>query len=77
MSASIDSRKTIEERDKVREWIREQMEKGELPMEPELNMSRNVKSRTWTKDDAPQTSTPEIPADVEQDGFFGDDSDNE
>ena len=55
------------------------MTKGELPMEPDLNQSRAVKTRTWTTDDAPPaTSTAEIqPADVEQDAFFGDDSDNE
>ena len=71
--------KTIEEREKVREWIREQMTKGELPMEPELNQPRAAKTRTWTTDDAPITSTAEIPpADVEEeDAFFGDDSDNE
>jgi hypothetical protein len=80
-TSSTDGQKTIEEREKVREWIREQMTKGELAMEPELNLdshSRTVKTRTWRKDDAPHTSTTEIqPADVEQDAFFGDDSDNE
>jgi hypothetical protein len=55
----------------VREWIRERMEKSELPMEPELNLDsvpRAVKSRTWTVVDA---STAEIPE--EEDAFFGDD----
>ena len=79
-TSSTDGRKTIEEREKVREWIREQMTKGELPLEPESNLdshSRTVKTRTWTKD-APHTATTEIqPADVEQDAFFGDDSDIE
>jgi hypothetical protein len=51
------------------------MTKGELPMDPELNQSRIVKTRTY---DAPPPSTAEIePADVEEDAFFGDDSDNE
>ena len=71
----MDGQKTIEEREKVREWIREQMTKGELPMEPKLDHSQAVKARTWTKDDAPTAEIP--PADVEQDAFFGDDSDNE
>jgi hypothetical protein len=53
------------------------MEKGELPMEPNSH-SRTVKSRTWTRDDAPppRRSATEMPANVEQDAFFGDDSDN-
>jgi hypothetical protein len=79
VSSFTDSQKTIEEREKVREWIREQMEKGELPTEPELNLDshpRTVKSRTWTKDNSvPHAST--ISEDVEQDAFFGNDSDNE
>ena len=54
------------------------MTKGELPMEPELNQPRAAKSRRWTTDDAAPTSTAEIrPGDVEEDAFFGDDSDNE
>jgi hypothetical protein len=56
------------------------MEKGELPMEPdsELNLKSHSRTVTWPKDDAGPTSTPEIPVDdVEQDAFFGDDSDNE
>lgn len=77
-----DSQKTIEERERVRQWIREQMEKGELPMEPELNLDSHrvkLKSRTWTKDYAHASSPEEVPAnidDVEQDAFFGDDSDS-
>ena len=71
----MSSTETIEEREKVREWIREQMEKGELPMEPNSH-SRTVKPQTWTRDDAPRMSTTEIPANVEQDAFFGDDSDS-
>lgn len=53
------------------------MTKGELPMDPELNPSRSVKTRTY---DAPPdpASTAEIPpSDVEEDAFFGDDSDSE
>ena len=51
------------------------MAKGELPMEPDLNQTRAVKTRTWN---APPPSTAEVePADVEEDAFFGDDSDNE
>lgn len=70
---SAEGQKTIEEREKVREWIREQMTKGELPMDPELKQTRAVKTRTF---DAPPTSTAEIPpSDVEEDAFFGDDSD--
>ena len=79
----MDNPKTTEEREKVRQWIREQMEKGELPAEPELNPDshpRTVKSRTWTKDNATHAATTETHTyidDVEQDDFFGDDSDNE
>lgn len=80
VSSSTDSQKTIEEREKVRGWIREQMEKGGLPTAPELSQldshPRTVKSRTWIKDDAPHTSITETPDDVEQDAFFGD-SDND
>ena len=53
------------------------MTKGELPMDPELNLNqrRAAKTRPY---DAPPPSTAEIPsADVEEDAFFGDDSDNE
>jgi hypothetical protein len=77
VSSSTDSQKTIEEREKVRQWIRQQMEKGELPAEPELNSDshpRTVKSRTWTEHDGPHAPTTDT-ADVEQDAFFGDDSD--
>ena len=43
-------------------------------MEAELEPSRGVKMRTWTMPEAP---TADIPAgDVEEDAFFGDDSDN-
>ena len=65
----------MEEREKVREWIREQMTKGELPMEPELDHSRAVKTRTWTTARSPTAVV--AAADVEEDAFFGDDSDNE
>ncbi|KAF8806619.1 hypothetical protein BYT27DRAFT_7191172 [Phlegmacium glaucopus] len=72
VSSSTESQKTIEEREKVREWIREQMEKGGLPTEPDLNLDshpRTVKSRTWKKDDAPTIETPTY---IEEDAFFGD-----
>ena len=72
---NADGQKTIEEREKVRGWIREQMTNGELPMDPEVNQTQAVKTRTY---DAPPPSTAEIPpADDEEDAFFGDDSDNE
>jgi len=52
-----DGQKAIEEREKVRGGY-ETMTKGELPMDPELNPSRAVKTRTY---DAAPTSTAELP----------------
>jgi hypothetical protein len=50
------------------------MTKGELPMEPEMDHSRAMKARTWTRDEASHPSTAEGQlGDVEQDAFFGDD----
>ena len=70
MDTSTDNQKTIEEREKVREWIRERMEKSELPMEPELNLDsvpRAVKW-AWREDKVVDAEIAE-----EEDGFFGDD----
>ena len=54
-------RETIEEREKVRELIREQMRKGEL----------DSRARRWV-DEAPRAASTAA-ADVEEDAFFGDD----
>ncbi|KAF8161369.1 hypothetical protein B0H34DRAFT_653570 [Crassisporium funariophilum] len=76
-----DSQKTITDREEVREWILEQMTKGELFAEPELNLdtrSSVSKQRTWTKDEVSHTTKAEAAPvdDLKQDAFFGEDDED-
>jgi hypothetical protein len=73
--------KTNADREEVRKWIREQMKSGDLPSEPELELSQHgsgsARVQKW-----PQGAAPSAPSagakqtDDVQDDFFGEDDDS-
>lgn len=71
-----------EERSNVRELIRQQMERGELSTEPEIELGKlgqgdkQLSSVRRNADVAPSTK-PQIPDGVADDDFFGDDGDED
>lgn len=71
--------KTNTERDEVKKWIREQMESGDLPSEPEVELahhSGNSRAQKWPGGAAPSTTVVESKPDAaEEDDFFGEDDD--
>ncbi|KAF4620923.1 hypothetical protein D9613_000935 [Agrocybe pediades] len=85
-TSKAEAQKTNEEREEVRKWIREQMKEGDLPNEPEQELSsqngaKKGRAQKWpqsgetsTNDSKSRTSKP---AQVEQDDFFEDDGDSD
>ncbi|KAF8963617.1 hypothetical protein BDZ97DRAFT_1819568 [Flammula alnicola] len=74
--------KTNAQRDEVRKWIREQMEEGDLPAEPELELaiqhgSGKPHAQKWPQGEAPTISTTESKRtdETQDDDFFGEDDD--
>ena len=82
-SSQADTEKTNKDREELREWIREQMEKGNLSAEPERELdatpgeprAQNYSQKRIT---APPTAGEKIQtADVEEDEFFGEDDEED
>ncbi|KAF9478109.1 hypothetical protein BDN70DRAFT_880368 [Pholiota conissans] len=76
--ASIDeTTKTNADREEVRKWIREQMENGDLPSEPELDLSQHAagaRAQKWPQGKAPAAPTvSKMADDAQEDEFFGED----
>lgn len=78
-ASEAEKKKTDEERAEVRKWIQEQMEQGDLPGEPEIELNSHhgvgkSRAQKWPqRDNAPAalaTSKEEV---EEQDDFFADD----
>ncbi|PPQ98359.1 hypothetical protein CVT26_013614 [Gymnopilus dilepis] len=82
-SSQADTEKTNKDREELREWIREQMEKGDLPAEPELELSATPGKPRAQNYSQKRTTAPPIAgekdrtADVEEDEFFGDDDEED
>ncbi|KAH9485614.1 rRNA-processing protein EFG1 [Psilocybe cubensis] len=79
-ASEAEKKKTDKERAEVRKWIREQMEQGDLPGEPEIELgSQHGKSRAqkWPQEknaaSAPSMSKEEV---EERDEFFDDDDED-
>jgi hypothetical protein len=78
-------RKTSVEREQIRNWIMQQMERGELPSEPELEVGfkekESTRTRKWPSDERQTISakpgTSKANQDEQEDEFFGEDDEGE
>jgi len=70
-----DSPKTKTEREEVRKWIREQMDQGDLPPEPEVDVGSlgKVRAQKWPMNESGETESVAPVVGAEKDDFFGDD----
>ncbi|KAF8911563.1 hypothetical protein CPB84DRAFT_1671941 [Gymnopilus junonius] len=81
VASQADTERTNKEREELRKWIREQMEQGDLPGEPELELpSTHGKSRAqkWPQQgtSAPAKAEAKKLDDVQEDDFFGEDDED-
>ncbi|KDR75590.1 hypothetical protein GALMADRAFT_248079 [Galerina marginata CBS 339.88] len=82
-ASNADAKRTSQEREGVRKWIQEQMEHGDLPEEPELELvtqhgSGKARAQKWPQGAAVITKTqPSRSAGVQEDDFFEVDENDE
>jgi len=74
----METKKTNAERQEVQTWIREQMNQGLLPMEPEHELpkaksGKRQNNQKWSQTRGPSTKEREM-EDIQDDDFFGEDT---
>jgi len=81
VASLAETKKTNAERQEVQMWIREQMNQGQLTMEPEHELASNPKAKSgkrqnnqkWSQTRGPSTPEGET-EDIQDDDFFGEDT---